>query len=81
MNSTLPLPRLLRTASPVPRPHPRRLYSSSPPTPPSAHAAFYKTFGRPIAKVALGAIFTYQVVYYAWVRLEHNEVKVDLNGA
>lgn len=59
---------------------PRRLYSSGTPTPPSAHAAFYKTFGRPIAKVVLAAIFTYQLVYYAWVRLEHNEVKVDLNG-
>lgn len=88
MNRTLPL--RARPASLLLRPRPapalvgpdrsRRLYSSETPTPPSAHAAFYKTFGRPIAKVVLTAIFTYQLVYYAWVRLEHNEVKADLNG-
>lgn len=36
---------------------------------------FYKTFGRPIAKVFLGAVFTYQAVYLFWVKLETDEIK------
>jgi hypothetical protein len=36
---------------------------------------FYKSFGRPIAKVFLGAVFTYQLSYYTWVKLETDEVK------
>ncbi|KAH9910000.1 hypothetical protein F4778DRAFT_713754 [Xylariomycetidae sp. FL2044] len=52
--------------------------SASEPTgskPPSPNAQFYKTFGRPIAKVFLMAIFTYQLAYYFWARLEHDEIK------
>ncbi|KAI1452946.1 hypothetical protein F4805DRAFT_462298 [Annulohypoxylon moriforme] len=50
------------------------------PTPqePSPNSQFYKTFGRPIAKVFLLAIFTYQLAYYFWVRLEYDEIKSDL---
>ncbi|GAW12668.1 hypothetical protein ANO14919_020380 [Xylariales sp. No.14919] len=42
------------------------------------HKTFYKTFGRPIAKVFLMAIFTYQLVYYLWVRLEQDEVRAKM---
>ncbi|KAJ2979902.1 hypothetical protein NUW58_g7086 [Xylaria curta] len=45
------------------------------------HKAFYKTFGRPIAKVFLMAIFTYQLAYYFWVRLEHDEMRAEMQGA
>ncbi|ORY71986.1 uncharacterized protein BCR38DRAFT_24889 [Pseudomassariella vexata] len=59
-----------------------RFYSNSPSTPPkpSNYTAFYKTFGRPIAKVVLTAIFTYQLAYYAWTRLEHKEIKEEMLG-
>lgn len=36
---------------------------------------FYKSFGRPVAKVFLGAVFTYQLAYWIWVKLETDEVK------
>lgn len=38
---------------------------------------FYKDFGRPIAKVFLMAFFTYQVTYWAWVKMEKEEAKVE----
>ena len=41
---------------------------------------FYKSFGRPIAKVFLGAVFTYQVVYWGWVKLETDEIKRQKKG-
>ncbi|KAI1367429.1 hypothetical protein F5Y08DRAFT_66799 [Xylaria arbuscula] len=41
---------------------------------------FYKTFGRPIAKVFLMAIFTYQLAYYFWVRLEQNEIRSEMQA-
>lgn len=44
------------------------------------HKTFYKTFGRPIAKVFLMAIFTYQVAYYFWVRLEQDEIRGEMEG-
>ncbi|KAI9674668.1 MAG: hypothetical protein M1817_001571 [Caeruleum heppii] len=37
--------------------------------------SFYSSFGRPIAKVFLGALFTYQALYWLWVKLETEEVK------
>lgn len=40
---------------------------------------FYKTFTRPIAKVLLMATFTYQLAYWAWVKLETDEVKEGKN--
>jgi len=43
--------------------------------------AFYQDFGRPIAKVFLGALFTYQVLYWSWLKLESIEVKREKNGA
>ncbi|KAI0157440.1 hypothetical protein GGR57DRAFT_501057 [Xylariaceae sp. FL1272] len=43
-------------------------------------ATFYKTFGRPIAKVFLMAIFTYQLAYYFWVRLEQDETRAKMQA-
>ncbi|MCJ1257060.1 hypothetical protein MMC24_004885, partial [Lignoscripta atroalba] len=41
----------------------------------SPHVGFYKSFGRPIAKVFLGAVFTYQAVYWLWTKGRLDEVK------
>lgn len=41
----------------------------------------YKTFVSPFAKVFLGAIFTYQVIYWTWLKLETDEIKVEKNSA
>ncbi|KAL1887052.1 hypothetical protein Cpir12675_006720 [Ceratocystis pirilliformis] len=54
-------------------PRPIRRYSTERPAP--SHTDFYKTFGRPIAKVLLIAMFTYQLLYLGWTKLEHNDVK------
>ncbi|KAI1261236.1 hypothetical protein F5Y18DRAFT_206321 [Xylariaceae sp. FL1019] len=43
-------------------------------------ATFYKTFGRPVAKVFLMAIFTYQLAYYFWVRLEQDETRATMQA-
>ncbi|MCJ1421794.1 hypothetical protein MMC32_008161 [Xylographa parallela] len=51
--------------------------ASVPCKPVSPHVGFYQTFGRPIAKVFLGAIFTYQVTYWLWTKLEMDEIKHD----
>ena len=42
--------------------------------------ARYKTFAGPFAKVFLGAIFTYQVIYWTWLKLEMDESKVNKNS-
>ncbi|KID98262.1 hypothetical protein MAJ_05680, partial [Metarhizium majus ARSEF 297] len=34
---------------------------------------FYKTFTRPIAKVLVVAVFSYQLIYWGWVKLEADE--------
>ncbi|PSS25222.1 hypothetical protein M430DRAFT_33007 [Amorphotheca resinae ATCC 22711] len=57
-------------------------WSSTEPTasdqkPVSPHIGFYKTFARPIAKVLLMATFTYQLAYFAWVKLEKEEIKSE----
>ncbi|KAL4902518.1 hypothetical protein BDW74DRAFT_157954 [Aspergillus multicolor] len=39
----------------------------------------YKAFASPFAKVFLGAVFTYQVIYWTWVKLDMEEVKVGKN--
>lgn len=41
---------------------------------------FYKTFGRPVFKVSLSAIFVYQLVYWAWVKLEQDEIREERRG-
>ncbi|MCJ1396779.1 hypothetical protein MMC18_009671 [Xylographa bjoerkii] len=54
--------------------------SKVPPKQVSPHVGFYKSFGRPIAKVFLGATFTYQVTYWLWTKLEIDEIKRDKAG-
>ncbi|GJP90162.1 hypothetical protein CBS147343_335 [Aspergillus niger] len=41
--------------------------------------ARYKLFVSPFAKVFLGAIFTYQVIHWTWLKLEMDESKADKN--
>ncbi|PWY72511.1 hypothetical protein BO94DRAFT_627802 [Aspergillus sclerotioniger CBS 115572] len=41
--------------------------------------ARYKLFVGPFAKVFLGAIFTYQMLYWTWLKLEMNESKYEKN--
>ncbi|GFF38372.1 hypothetical protein IFM46972_05526 [Aspergillus udagawae] len=41
--------------------------------------AQYRTFASPFAKVFLGAIFTYQVIYWTWLKLEMDESKFEKN--
>ena len=33
-----------------------------------------------MAKVFLLAVFTYQVAYYFWVRLEQDEIRAEMRG-
>ncbi|KAK1766088.1 hypothetical protein QBC33DRAFT_541780 [Phialemonium atrogriseum] len=46
-------------------------------TRPSPVTDFYKTFTRPVAKTLLLAVFTYQLAYWAWVKLEQDEIKAE----
>ncbi|KAI6782852.1 uncharacterized protein J7T54_002011 [Emericellopsis cladophorae] len=41
---------------------------------------FYKTFTRPVAKVLLVAVFTYQLIYWSWVKLDTEETKAQADG-
>lgn len=40
----------------------------------------YKAFAVPFGKVFLGAVLTYQIIYWIWVKLETDEVKLEKNG-
>ncbi len=40
----------------------------------------YKLFVSPFAKVFLGAIFTYQVIHWTWLKLEMDESKAEKNS-
>ncbi|CAK7241850.1 MAG: hypothetical protein STHCBS139747_003321 [Sporothrix thermara] len=53
----------------------RRWNSSS--SEPSAYSSFFKTFGRPITKVCLMAVFTYQLVFFGWTKLEQDEIRSE----
>ncbi|CAK7233075.1 hypothetical protein SBRCBS47491_008484 [Sporothrix bragantina] len=74
-------PRVISSAAPVlrqaVRPRPtiigRRWNSSS--SEPSAYSSFFKTFGRPITKVCLMAVFTYQLAFFGWTKLEQDEIR------
>ncbi|KAK3181058.1 hypothetical protein K4F52_007599 [Lecanicillium sp. MT-2017a] len=57
--------------------HSRRTYATKPVNPATQ---FYKTFTRPIAKVLLVAVFTYQVAYWGWLKLEADEVRADTDA-
>ncbi|KAF2454977.1 hypothetical protein BDY21DRAFT_365973 [Lineolata rhizophorae] len=57
-------------------------YEPPNPTPPqpgggNPHRNFYKSFGRPVAKVFLGSMFTYQLLYWSWLKLEAVEIKKE----
>ncbi|KAK4865648.1 hypothetical protein LT330_009081 [Penicillium expansum] len=39
----------------------------------------YRTFTGPFAKVFLGGVFVYQVLYWTWLKLEMDETKVAKN--
>ncbi|RAL07447.1 uncharacterized protein BO97DRAFT_400104 [Aspergillus homomorphus CBS 101889] len=41
--------------------------------------ARYKLFVSPFAKVFLGAIFTYQVLHWTWLKLEMDDSKYEKN--
>ncbi|KAK4110753.1 hypothetical protein N656DRAFT_677946, partial [Canariomyces notabilis] len=56
----------------------RLILTSNPPSQPQSN--FYKTFTRPVAKCALLAVFTYQLVYFGWTKLEHEEIKAERRG-
>jgi hypothetical protein len=58
----------------------RRPYSTQQQPPPSATGDFYKTFTRPVAKCLLFALFTYQLTYWAWLKLEQDEIKMERTG-
>ncbi|PHH85069.1 hypothetical protein CDD83_932 [Cordyceps sp. RAO-2017] len=57
-----------------PRPVPRttmRMYAAA--RQPGPTSQFYKTFARPVAKVLVLAVFTYQLAYWGWAKLEAEE--------
>lgn len=43
-------------------------------------AQFYKTFTRPIGKVLVLAVFTYQVAYWTWLKLEADEHREETDA-
>lgn len=55
-----------------------------PPKEPSRVGAFYKSFSAPILKCFLGALFTYQLAYFGWMKLETieeaHEKKTEIKG-
>jgi hypothetical protein len=91
----LSLSRALSTTPPRPDEHnlssPSRPQQTSPPTPathPTYFAApkpdyssrnFYRTHGRALFKTLTLAFFTYQVLYWAWLTLETEEIKHGKN--
>src|SRR5271170_7312243 len=49
------------------------------PQPPNPHTNFYRTHGRALFKALTLAFFTYQVVYWAWLVVETEEVMREKN--
>ncbi|KAJ5975248.1 hypothetical protein N7481_008955 [Penicillium waksmanii] len=45
----------------------------------SGQMSKYKTFMGPFGKVFLGAILTYQIIYWSWLKLEMDESKLEKN--
>jgi hypothetical protein len=41
---------------------------------------FYKYRSRPVFKAVLIAIFTYEIIYWGWLKLESMETKHDTEG-
>ncbi|KAK4453266.1 hypothetical protein QBC34DRAFT_396797 [Podospora aff. communis PSN243] len=77
---------LISTTRPLSSTLPTRLTRQQPyssqtnPKPKSATGEFYKTFTRPVVKTILIAILTYQLIYYAWLKLEQDEIKGEKNA-
>lgn len=42
--------------------------------------ANYKTFMGAFGKVFLGAVLTYQIIYWTWLKLETDESRLEKNG-
>ena len=42
--------------------------------------AAYRAFAAPFGKVFLGAVLTYQIIYWTWMKLETDEDRVERNG-
>jgi hypothetical protein len=40
----------------------------------------YKTFAGAFGKVFLGAVLTYQIIYWTWLKLETDESMLEKNG-
>lgn len=40
----------------------------------------YRTFAGPFGKVFLGAVLTYQIIYWTWTKLETDESRLEKNG-
>lgn len=47
---------------------------------PRPQSQFYKTFTRPVAKVLLMALLTYQLIYWSWLKLETDEIRAERDG-
>ncbi|RDA90564.1 hypothetical protein CP533_2589 [Ophiocordyceps camponoti-saundersi (nom. inval.)] len=75
MVSTRRLPWLCRQLH-FPTPMRQRTFASSTGQP-SSTSSFYKTFSRPIAKTLLLAVFTYQLAYWGWAKLEADEIRAE----
>ncbi|CAM1508480.1 Fc.00g053280.m01.CDS01 [Cosmosporella sp. VM-42] len=72
MSRTVPALALRRAV--VPRRGMTRGYATKQP---SVTAQFYKQFTRPMAKALLLAVFTYQLTYWSWVKLETDEIRAE----
>ncbi|KAK0758673.1 hypothetical protein N5P37_009072 [Trichoderma harzianum] len=82
MNPALGLSVLRRraAAAAVPRIAAARQARSYATKQPSPVAQFYKTFTRPIGKVLVLAVFTYQVAYWTWTKLEADEHRAEADA-
>ena len=40
----------------------------------------YRAFAGPFAKIFLGAVLTYQIIYWTWMKLETDEDKLERNS-
>jgi hypothetical protein len=56
-----------------------RQQSSPSARPSNPHRGFYQTHGRALFKALTLAFFTYQVVYWAWLTLETEDIKDKKN--
>ncbi|KAL7797466.1 hypothetical protein V8C37DRAFT_369556 [Trichoderma ceciliae] len=68
--------RVLQTTTPAPR-RIARTYATKQAGP---AAQFYRTFTRPIGKVLVLAVFTYQLAYWSWTKLEADEHRAETDG-